>query len=193
MESHVESFPDPVRRYAVKPIAAPFDRQAELKPFPSALPILLLGSVTSLNDALRAALAGEGHAVWQLIPAKETRALDGDRFEIDLSTAASIEPLRRLLPATGQGVGALINLMGQEAHGDNECDQHLNEARSLFLIVKALERALIAGSRTGGGYLINITSFDGQFDCAARGAIRPKRRGPWESPNRWRASGRICA
>lgn len=164
VESHVESFPDPVRRYAVKPLAAPLDGQAKPKPFPFALPILIAGSVTPLNDALRAALAREGHAVWQLIPAMETRALDGDRLEIDLSTPAAIEQLGRLLPVTGQALGALINLIGQEAHGDNEqCDHHLEEARSLFLIVKALERELIAGSRTGGGYLINITGFDGQF------------------------------
>jgi NAD(P)-dependent dehydrogenase (short-subunit alcohol dehydrogenase family) len=112
----------------------------------------------------------------------------GDRcYEVDFSSLKSVEDLRYLIARSGQRVGGIINLMGliqplNEHHRDNpfiasrpqttseetetDCtarNENLEDAKSLFLLLKVFEEDLKQSAQTGGGWIVNFTSMDGQF------------------------------
>lgn len=156
---------DPVQCYVVQAIAADIDATVAVD-LPIRYPILLIGAVSALSTAFHGVLAGRGHSVRQLIPGTATRALDEQRYEVDFSSPESVAPLSGLLAGSGEPVGAVINLMGvaeDSKEDSNTADEHLNDARALFLLLKVLEQDLKTSARDGAGWLVNVTAFDGQF------------------------------
>jgi malonyl CoA-acyl carrier protein transacylase len=152
-----------VQRYVVTPVAALRDSVPEMKGFPADRLILLIGDVPILSAAFQDALAAKHFRVKQVVPGTRTRALDGDRIEVDFSSLVAVKKLNALIAASGQKVGAIFNLAGLGADGEAVSGQHLEYARRLFLLLKVLEMDLKEGAETGGGWLINLTAFDGQF------------------------------
>ncbi|HVK55570.1 MAG TPA: SDR family NAD(P)-dependent oxidoreductase, partial [Burkholderiales bacterium] len=152
---------DPVQCYAVRPIAADLETHLEPTDIPTRYPILIVGEITPLNTAFLNMLKSSGHEIRQLIPGAETRALGENRFEVDLSSAESVSRVREQFLGA-EPVGVIINLMGASA-GRDVANKHQNDARALFLILKAFEHDLKASAQEGAGLLLNITSFDGQF------------------------------
>jgi len=153
---------DPVQCYAVQPIAARFDDGVGATDFPAGYPILLIGDETPLGNAFKSALSRGGHAVRQLIPGKATRVLDEGRYEVDFSSLESVQRLRELLASSAEPVGTLINLMG--ASGDSDaCGHHQQDGRALFLLLKVFGEDLKHSAQGGAGWIVNVTSFDGQF------------------------------
>jgi len=154
--------PEPVECYVLKPVPAPLGEAAGVNPAaPSA--VLLLGGAPELGEAFRHALNGAGYVARQLVPGRETRPLDDDRFEVDFSSSKGVGGLRDLLGAAGKPLAGLINLSGTAANGAGDGLGPEAPARALFLALKALERDLKEGARAGGGWLINLTALDGQF------------------------------
>ncbi len=153
--------PDPVECYVLKPVPAPLERTALSAP---ALPstMVLLGRVSELSEALRQALNGAGYVTRQLVPSRETRAVDDDRLEVDLSSPKGLGSVREFLRSGGKPLGGLISLLSAEAPESAEKDRS-SDARVLFLTLKALEQDFKEGARSGGGWLINLTVLDGQF------------------------------
>jgi malonyl CoA-acyl carrier protein transacylase len=151
-----------VRRYVVKPVRAPLNKSIPGKDFPAEHLILLLGEVAALSAALHAALTGSEYRVRQIVIGKQTRVLGNDRFEVDFSSLDSLKTLRGLLTRSGETVGAVFNLMALAVTGDSE-DDHLNDARQLFMLLKVFEKDLKESAQSGGGWLINFTALDGQF------------------------------
>jgi NAD(P)-dependent dehydrogenase (short-subunit alcohol dehydrogenase family) len=91
-----------------------------------------------------------------------TRALDKASCEVDFSTLESVQAVNALVADLGEPVGALINLMGMAGDGDAPDARH-EDARALFLLLKTFEQDLKTSAGGGGGWLINLTAFDGQF------------------------------
>ncbi|MGF6903704.1 acyl transferase domain-containing protein/NAD(P)H-dependent flavin oxidoreductase YrpB (nitropropane dioxygenase family)/NAD(P)-dependent dehydrogenase (short-subunit alcohol dehydrogenase family)/acyl carrier protein [Paraburkholderia sp. GAS348] len=153
---------DPVQCYTVQPIAAHFDDGVGVTDFPAGYPILLIGDETPLGNAFKSALRRGGHSVRQLIPGKATRVLDEGRYEVDFSSLESVQQLRELLAGSAEPVGTLINLMG--ASGDSDArGHHQQDGRALFLLLKVFEKDLKNSAQGGAGWIVNVTSFDGQF------------------------------
>lgn len=153
--------PDPVECYVLKPVPAPLEGTALSGPtLPSTM--VLLGRVSELSEALRQALNGAGYVTRQLVPARETRAVDGDRLEVDLSSPKGLEGVHEFLRSGGKPLGGLISLLSTEAPESAENDRS-SDARALFLTLKALEQDFKEIARSGSGWLINLTALDGQF------------------------------
>ena len=148
--------PDPVRCYALKPVAA--HRDGETVVYDAARPIVLLGPASEVNEAFAHTLAADGYVPWQLIPSPATRALGENRFEVDFSSPTVVDELRVLLRTSDKPIGALVNLLGIATPDEEQ--NTLDPARNLFLTLKALEPDF---KQARGGWLINLTAFDGQF------------------------------
>jgi acyl carrier protein len=155
--------PDSVQCYALMPLAAPLDEWVEQEYHSADFQTVLLGPVSELTEAFRTALISYGYAVQHVIPGNETRALDDNRFEVDFSSLESSQRLLDLLANSGQVTGAVINLSGLPTQTGTDEKDHLEDARTLFLLSKILEQNLKDVSLHDGGCLINVTSFDGQF------------------------------
>ncbi|BBA36102.1 type I fatty acid synthase ArsA [Methylocaldum marinum] len=151
--------PDPVDCYVLKPVPAPLQGTAAITPATPSI-MLLLGYPSELGEALRAALNGLGHVTRLLVPGRQTRAVDDELFEVNLSSTRGLDGLSEQLKATGKPLGGLINLLSAETPEGTGNDP-LPEARALFLSLKALEQNF--KEAPGGGWLINLTSLDGQF------------------------------
>jgi NAD(P)-dependent dehydrogenase (short-subunit alcohol dehydrogenase family) len=108
-------------------------------------------------------LTAKHYRVRQVVAGADTRVLDEHRIEVDFSSLDAVSQLRALIAASGQKVGAIFNLAGLGPVGDAAGDQHLEYARRLFLRLKVLEPDLKESAQIGGGWLINLTAFDGQF------------------------------
>ncbi|ACB97427.1 type I polyketide synthase [Beijerinckia indica] len=154
---------DEVQRYTVTPVAAPRDGMAEMNGFPADRLILLVGDVPILGTAFRDRLTAKHYHVRQIVSGTDTHVLDEDRIEVDFSSLDGVSKLRALIAEKGQKVGALFNLAGLGTIADAANDQHLEYARRLFLLLKVLETDLKESAPIGGGWLINLTAFDGQF------------------------------
>ena len=161
---------DPVACYVVGASAAPLDADAAGMALPTRYPMVLLGPVSDLSLALQRVLEDGGHQVRQLIPGAHTRALDALRCEVDVSSLASVRLLAPLCAAWGQPAGALINLMGL-ADSDAGPDQHQQDGRALFLLLKQFEADLKRSAQDGAGWLVNLTGFGGRFGLDGAGAV----------------------
>lgn len=147
----------------VKPVAAPLHESAGGKDFPADQLILLLGEAPVLTAGLHAAMTGRKYRVRQIVPGKQARALGNNRFEADFSSIDSLNALRGLLTGSGETVGAVLNLTGlAEATTDSQ-DNHMDDARQLYMVLKVFEKDLKESIRNGGGWLINFTALDGHF------------------------------
>jgi len=155
--------PESVECYVLKPIPAPIEEAAAVNPSTPST-VLLLGYASELSEAFRHALNGAGFVTRQIVPGRETRALDDERFEVDLSSSKGLDGLRDLVQAAGKPFGGLINLLSVETPRGGENDQPPEaQARALFQTLKALEKNFKEGARAGDGWLINLTALDGQF------------------------------
>ena len=151
------------QRYTVTPVAAPRGDVTKMKGFPANYLILLVGNVPTVSAAFKGALTTMRYQVRQIVPGAETRVIDEDRIEVDYSSMDAVSKLRALFAASGQKVGAVFNVAGLAAVDEAAEGPHLEYARQLFLLLKVLEGDLRESVAAGGGWLINLTAFDGQF------------------------------
>jgi len=167
VEEVESALPDPVRSYVVE--ARPAEATADTaSAWPPGTTVVLVGAPSALAAALHERLAARGCTVRQLVPGAFTRAVDAWRFEVDLSSLESVQPLARLLAGEEQPLGALVNLMGHDGAGASD---HRNDARALFLLLKVLGPALRRGAAAGAGRLVNLTAFDGRFGLGGPSAL----------------------
>ncbi|MGE0194332.1 MAG: SDR family NAD(P)-dependent oxidoreductase [Methylocystis sp.] len=152
-----------VQRYAVTPVAAPRDASRQVHDFPADRLILVVGGAAELSAAVGDALKAKGYQIRCVTPGDATRAIDGDRIEADLSSLDAANALRDVLAAQGAKVGAIFNLSGVQTIGGVEPDGRFDHGRQLFLLLKTFEKDLRESAKTGGGVLVNLTDFDGQF------------------------------
>ena len=151
------------QRYTVTPVAAPRGDATKMKGFPADYLILLVGNVPTVSAAFKDALTSMHYQVRQIVPGAETRVIDEDRIEVDYSSLDAVSELRALVAASRQKIGAVFNLAGLGAADESAEGSHLEYARQLFLLLKVLERDLRESVAAGGGWLLNLTAFDGQF------------------------------
>ncbi|PPC86942.1 MAG: erythronolide synthase, partial [Methylocystis sp.] len=152
-----------VQRFAVTPVAAPRNASRQVKDFPADRLILVVGGAGELSVAFGDALKAKGHEVLLVVPRGETRLTDGDHIEADLSSLDTLNALRAMLADEGAKVGAIFNLCGLQTVGGGAHDERLDHGRQLFLLLKAFEKDLRESAKEGGGVLVNLTDFDGQF------------------------------
>ncbi|WP_034994528.1 type I polyketide synthase [Beijerinckia mobilis] len=159
--------PEEVHRYTVNPVAAPREGGREMEGYPADRLILLIGDVPIVGALFQDRLKTGGYLVQQIVSGSQTRVLDADRIAVDFSSLESVGKLHDLIAAKGQKVGALFNLAGLGGGGEGESDRngasHLDFARRLFLLLKIFESDLKDAVKAGGGWLVNLTAFDGQF------------------------------
>lgn len=153
---------DDARRYELAPVAAPRADATEMSGFPADDLILLVGGEPRLSAAFMTALRSRGYVVSHILAGLQTKALDENRFEVDFSSLETVKALHAQISASGRKVGAIFNLPAHDADEKTE-SVALRHARSLFLLLKVFEKDLEASSRSGGGWLSNLTAFDGQF------------------------------
>lgn len=150
-----------VRRYKLTPVATPRRRVTEMSGFPADDLILLVGDVPHLSAAFLNALTARGYLVRQIVRGTQTRALDENRFEVDFSSLEAVRQLHAHIAASGRKAGAIFNLAGGGAVR-RDADE-LDHARRLFMLLKVFEKDLAESAGAGGGWLFNLTAFDGQF------------------------------
>jgi malonyl CoA-acyl carrier protein transacylase len=155
--------PDSVHCYSLTPVAAPLNEKTKQEPHSAGFQTVLLGSLSELTEAFKAALISYGYVVQHVIPGDETRSLGNNRFEVDFSSLESSQRLKGLLATSGQLIAAVINLSGMANLTGADENGHREDAKTLFLLSKVLEQNLRDTSHLGGGWLINVTAFDGQF------------------------------
>lgn len=163
LESQNLVTPDSVQCYTLVPVAAPLNEGGEREGHLVGLQTVLLGPLSELTEAFRAALINDGCVVQHIIPGKETRPLGNNQFEVDFTSLESSQQLHGLLANSGHVIGAVINLLGLPAQTAIDENKHLGDAKALFLITKVLEQDLKDTVHHSGGWLINVTAFDGQF------------------------------
>ena len=149
---------DPVQCYVVQACDAGPAPASPDRDHAALMSIVLVGKPSALAEALRAQLTARGHAVRQLVPGLFTRAVDDGRYEVDLTSAESVQRLVDLLPPEQDPVGALINLMGRGADAGAPSD-HRHDARAMFLLLKLFGPQL----KRSAGRLVNLTAFGGRF------------------------------
>ncbi|MDD5581174.1 MAG: SDR family NAD(P)-dependent oxidoreductase [Methylobacter sp.] len=156
--------PDSVHCYYLMPVAAPLNEEIIQEHYSAGFQTLLLGPLSELTEAFKAALINYGYPVQHIIPGNETRLLGDNRLEVDFSSLESSQRLRGLLANSDHMIGAIINLSGlPAAQTGTDKNRHLEDAKVLFLLSKVLEHNLKDVSHQGGGWLINVTAIDGQF------------------------------
>ncbi|RTL87031.1 MAG: SDR family NAD(P)-dependent oxidoreductase [Hyphomicrobiales bacterium] len=134
-------------------------------------PVLLLGPATPVSEALIEALTNDGQQVCRAAPGVETRALGDGRFEVDFSSQASVEELRRLIAVEGvEPTGALISLLGLSSAPDSA-------ARETFLAAKIFEPDLRKAAVAGEAWLVTATALDGRFGLGGGADFAPEAAG----------------
>ncbi len=162
-----------VQRYVLQASAAE-PHAAVRAAAPMAAPLLLLGPVSPLSDAILEALRRDGQEARHAVPGSQTRALGAGRFEVDLSSEAAGEELRRLLAAEfEQPIGALVSLCGLAGPDSSTQDLTL-AARATFLAAKILEPDLRKAGKSGEAWLMALTALDGRFGLGGGGDFAPE-------------------
>jgi acyl transferase domain-containing protein/NAD(P)H-dependent flavin oxidoreductase YrpB (nitropropane dioxygenase family) len=146
------------RRYALIPLFAPLRADREISPLPSDGVVLVIGRSSALGGAYRSALQAKQLPAIEIAPGAETKMVDSDRYEVDFSSFESVSEIRSLLAGSGRKAAGILNIAGEAASEDEQ----FGSARRLFLLLKALEGDL-RDARSAGGWLVNLTRFDGQF------------------------------
>ncbi|TWI62183.1 polyketide-type polyunsaturated fatty acid synthase PfaA [Pseudoduganella lurida] len=152
---------DPVLCYVVGTSAAALPRLPTEAPVMPGTHALLAGADGALAAALADALAANGYTVSRLIPGDATLLLADGRWQADLSGEDTLAPLAGLLATAGRRPTLLVNLMSctdTGAAGEMAEAAHHGDARALFLLLK-----LLAPTLKDGGWLVNLTCFDGRF------------------------------
>ncbi len=162
VESHTEVQPDPVHAYTLCAIPAPAQHPARGALPTGGLPIVLVGPLSAVSNALAAALVREGCRVRQIIPGRKTRALGEDRYELDPASPDAASALKRLLGNSGLAAGTVFSLLALASDGP-EAEPPPGAAKALFLVCKVLEEDLRQAAESGAGRLINVTALDGRF------------------------------
>jgi acyl transferase domain-containing protein/NAD(P)H-dependent flavin oxidoreductase YrpB (nitropropane dioxygenase family)/acyl carrier protein len=155
--------PDAVQRYAVTPVPAPRNSVVRPRDFPADRVILLVGDIPISSAAFMDAFAAKNYPVRQILPGSETRIVGEGRIEVDFNSLDSVSKLRSLLRTSNLEVGAIFNLAGLGEIARPGGSPHLEYARRLFLLAKVFEKDLKDSARSGAGWLVNLTAFDGQF------------------------------
>jgi len=138
--------------------------------------ILLLGEAAELTSAVAAGLTQENFRIRRILPGPAARQVSGEQYEVDFGSPESVAELRQLLVgATGETIGAVINFLGVSepfaAAGCASGDAALQVTRWSFNVVKAFADDLVAASRAGGGWVLNLTGLDGQFGLSKGGRM----------------------
>ena len=156
---------DPVKRLILKAVPTPLNEHREVNAFPDGHVILFIGEPPRLKTALYRGLNNGGYRICRITSGKKARALKNNHFEADFSSLESVQELRALITQSGSTVGGIVNLVGfNKAASMNSCiDDHLDDAKSLFLLIKVFETDLKQSARIGGGLLVNFSCMDGQF------------------------------
>lgn len=113
------------------------------------------------------ALLAEGYRVRHLVAGASARALGGDRFEANLTSADQIAAVHGLFgPRDDAGVGCVISLLGlSEPFRRPGVDEKslLDAALATFLLAKEFESDLLDSAAEGGGWFLSVTALGGRF------------------------------
>ncbi len=160
-----------IERLVLRPIPSPphtASEFGEIGTFPRDQVLLLLGEAPELTSSIEAALTANGHRVARLTHAPEFRDLGGQRYAADLADLASVRRVAdRIHGAQSAIVGGLVNLLGLceplNRPGLNGSEAPLRLVQWLTNVAQVFENDIRSSGPAGGGWLINVTSFDGRF------------------------------
>ncbi len=129
---------------------------------------MLLGEVAELTSTLTAALVQDGYKFRVIRPGQQTRQVTADTYEVDFSSAASLQQLHALLAQPGAPrIGAVLNFLGlttSRAASDLPVgDQALEATLWSFQFLKEFTPDLVAAVADGGGHVLNVTGLGGRF------------------------------
>lgn len=134
---------------------------------------MLLGEVAELTSTLTAALAQEGYKYRLIRPGQQARQVTAETYEVDFSSAASLQQLHALLAQPGAPrIGAVFNFLGLTTHRAVASvlpggDQALDSTLWTFQFLKEFTPELVASAADGGGHLLNVTALGGRFGLGA--------------------------
>jgi acyl transferase domain-containing protein/NAD(P)H-dependent flavin oxidoreductase YrpB (nitropropane dioxygenase family)/NAD(P)-dependent dehydrogenase (short-subunit alcohol dehydrogenase family)/acyl carrier protein len=165
-------FTDPVRRWVLKPTVHSIDEGAQETRLSPHHTVLLVGEQTDFSACLEQEFSALGHPVLRIETGKETKSIGDNCYEVDISSLKSIRELPPLIRERNGKVCAIVNLMGlgkvfrHAATGGAEAffeDEGLEDAKHLFLLLRAFEDGLKESAQSGGAWFVNISALDGQF------------------------------
>jgi len=168
-----------VERLVLRPVRAPFldtHRSSDAPSFPRNRVLLILGEARALGSALETALTTRGYRVVQLVPGPGLRAVTPVRFEVDLTDPERLRQFAaQLRESTGARVGGLVNLLTlnerMRVAGLDGLEAPLRLLRSMAHVAQVFEDDIRSSRSEGGGWLINVTTFDGRFGLGRGGAL----------------------
>jgi len=104
----------------------------------------------------------------QLVQGSESRKLSGSRYQVDLRDVAAVRELAVDIRGSDNArVGALINLLTLNEPvsqpGLNGTDTPLRLVQSLMNVAQVFEDDIRESGRSGGGWLVNVTTLGGRF------------------------------
>jgi NAD(P)-dependent dehydrogenase (short-subunit alcohol dehydrogenase family) len=138
--------------------------------------ILLLGEAAELTSAVAAGLTQEQYRIRRILPGTKARQVSAEQYEVDFGSPESIVELRQLLLGSGSAaIGAVINFLGvSEPFAVSGCpsgELALQVTSWSFNFVKAFADDLVAASKAGGGWVLNLTGLDGKFGLSNSGRM----------------------
>jgi NAD(P)-dependent dehydrogenase (short-subunit alcohol dehydrogenase family) len=137
--------------------------------------ILLLGEAAELTSAVTAGLAQEGFRIRHVLPGAKARQVSAQQYEADLDSPESVAELRKLLIASGETLGAVVNFLGVSepfsAAGCPSGELALRVTSWSFNFLKEFANDLVTASKAGGGWVLNLTGLDGQFGQSSGGRM----------------------
>jgi acyl transferase domain-containing protein/NAD(P)H-dependent flavin oxidoreductase YrpB (nitropropane dioxygenase family)/NAD(P)-dependent dehydrogenase (short-subunit alcohol dehydrogenase family) len=158
---------EPVKRFILKPESIPLTVTQQVAHFPEGHIILCIGELQELNNAFCEALAARNYQVRQIIPGNITRALPGNRFEVDLSSVESLQKLHTLVTQSGEIIGGIVNFMSLARASTKNHPGYdgssPDDTEKLFRLIKTFEAELKAGACSGSGLLVSLSYMGGQF------------------------------
>jgi len=155
-------------RYVLACRSAPrLEAVEQMNGYPKERLALIVGEASPLRDALAAALVARGIRILLLVPARDNAQLDFNTQAINFSTPDGLTQVAAQLLHDREQVGAIFNLAGVESLSDENW-RRTDHARALFQLLKTFAADLKDSTSRGGGWLINVTSLDGQFGLGRR-------------------------
>jgi NAD(P)-dependent dehydrogenase (short-subunit alcohol dehydrogenase family) len=122
-----------------------------------------------------AGLTQEQFRLRHILPGQKARQVSAQKYEVDFGSPESIAELRTLLTASGELPGAVINFLGvSQPYATAGCESGqaaLDVTLGSFNFLKEFANDLVTASKSGGGWVMNLTGLDGKFGLGQGGRM----------------------
>ncbi|WP_218580028.1 type I polyketide synthase [Methylacidimicrobium cyclopophantes] len=149
-------------RYVVRALEARPEESGDKPPPTARGSALLIGRASPLVEGVARLLAQSGVEVYRLLPGRASRQLSAKSREESFSTARSLREARQWI----EGASSPLKTLFFFSSPSRDEAEHAAEAREFFLALQAWAEPL---RKTGGCWIVPVTSLDGKFGLGGGG------------------------